>query len=70
MGPKMKHITQVTGKMLLGCNHPLSKQKKATTAENKGNNILSYMVKAVWYVPSEEFELTANTLQAHMKPHG
>ena len=21
-------------------------------------------------LPSEEFELTANTLQAHMKPHG
>ena len=21
-------------------------------------------------MPSEEFELTANTLQAHMKPHG
>ena len=22
------------------------------------------------FVPNEEFELTANTLQAHMKPHG
>ena len=38
-------------------------------------------VRSSWYesnntdtydgaIPSEEFELTANTLQAHMKPHG
>ena len=28
------------------------------------------MGQGSWNQPSEEFELTANTLQAHMKPHG